>query len=51
MSRFPRDIVPKHMRQVTKQRSSRRADIHNKELHTSLHSLFRRAQCTDRSEW
>ena len=41
MSRFPRDIVPKHMRQIAQQRSSRCADIHNQELHTSLHSLFR----------
>jgi len=50
-SRFPRDIVPKHKRQVAKQRSSRCADIHDQELHTSLHSLFRPAQSTDRREW
>ena len=50
-SRFPRDIVPKHLRQVAKQRSSRCADIHDQELHTSLHSLFRPAQSTDRRGW
>jgi hypothetical protein len=50
MSRLPRGIVPKHVRQVDKQRSSRCADIHNKELHTSLHSLFGPAQSTDRGE-
>lgn len=50
-SRFARDIVPKNMRQVAKQRSSRCADIHNQELHISLQSLFRPAQSTERREW
>jgi hypothetical protein len=50
-SRSARDIVPKHMRQIAKQRSGRCADIHNKELHTSLHSLFQAAQSTDRRQW
>lgn len=49
-SRFSRDIVPKHVCQVAEQRSRRCTDIHNEELHTSLHSLFRPAQSTDRSE-
>ena len=39
MSRFPRDIVPNHDRQVAKQRSDRRADIHDKKLHKSPRSV------------
>ena len=39
MSRFPRDIVPNHDRQVTKQRSDRRADIQDEKFHKSPRSV------------